>query len=132
MSDKLCTNRYNLSADVFVLVEEYADHPARLNSNIRNLFCADGWWRIECRKFINGCPTIFATIIMVRVFDEKWHNQYIHKTDRLCILCIPVEGYFHGVSIMNSGSALTVQFSPNEQSILGYLGLEVPGTRSAR
>ena len=131
MSEELYTYRYQLSENIDVIVREYADHPARLNANIKNLFCADGWWRVECWVKVNNCPTIFATIIMVRVFDEKWQNKFIELSGRLFLLCIPVEGYFLDVSIIESEGALTVQFSPNEQAVIGYLGLKVPGVESS-
>jgi len=128
MPDALYTKRYQLDKGVNVIVREYAEHPARQNSNIRNVFCADGWWRIECWIPVDGVPTIFATVLMVRVFNEKLHNKFRTLTDRLCLLCIPVEGYFHDVSVLEKENALTIKFSPNEKALLGYLGLKVPST----
>ena len=126
MSDGPYPKRYKLSENVHAVVSEYLDHPVRRNAHVKNLFCADGWWRVECWILVNGCPTLFATIIMVRVFDEKWHGKFSKLSDRLCLLYIPVEGYFQRVTVMERENALIIQYSPNEQPVLGYLGLKVP------
>jgi hypothetical protein len=126
MLDALYTKRYQLSGGVNVIVREYADHPARSNSNIKNVFCADGWWRIECWIPVNGSPTIFATVLMIRAFDEKLHNKFRTVSDRLFLLYIPIEGYLQRVTVQERENALTVQFSPNETATLGYLGLKIP------
>ncbi len=131
MSDELDVTRYRLNDNIYVVVREYLDHPAKLNTNIKRLFCADGWWRVECWTLSDPGLALFATIIMIRVFDEKWQNKSIALSDRLSLLCIPVEGYFHGVSVSEPGNAITVQFSPNEEAVLGYVGLKVPSIKSS-
>jgi hypothetical protein len=126
VTDVLQTLTFGLCDNVKAIVHEHTGHPARYNRNLHGLFCADGWWRAECWYNKDGSPSLFATTIVIRVFDEKHHCTFIRRSNRFGILCIPPEGNFHDVHLIESEDAVAIRYQPNDEARLGFLALKIP------
>jgi hypothetical protein len=126
MSEEFNTIDITFEDNTKVIVHEYSDHPARKNSNLGNIFCADGWWRIECWTQKDGYPQLFATVIIVRVFDEKNQNKCVLVRERVYLLRIPSDGLYHATFIDRGHGALVIQFLPDEQAKVNFLPIKLP------